>query len=68
LPDKEKEEVPVIVEFSFNYIAKGKNKSNEPDKKMLKEFPISLVKKTNNFYLALQTEEFVDLNTAKTKN
>lgn len=66
LPDKEKE-VPDIVEFSFNYDAKGKNKSNEPDKKMLEEFPISLVKKINDFYLALQTEEFVDLKTAKTK-
>ena len=34
---------------------------------MLEEFPISLVKKINDFYLALQTEEFVDLKTAKTK-
>ncbi len=59
----------MIVEFSFNYNAKGKNKPNGPDKNMfLEEFPIPLVRGANDFYLSLQAEdEFVDLKTAKTK-
>jgi hypothetical protein len=34
----------------------------------LQEFPTSLVRKANDFYLSLlQEQEFVDLKTAKTK-
>lgn len=69
LPDEDNKEIPEIVEFSFDYYTKEVNKANRSKGKLyLEEFPLSLVRKTNDFYLALLKEqEFVDLNTAKTK-
>ncbi len=60
--------IPVIIEFSFDYYAKGKDESNELNKNGLEEFPISLVRKVNDFYFSLFTnDEFVDFKTSKTK-
>ena len=58
-----------IVEFSFDYYVNHVNKANRSNGNLyLEEFPLSLVRKTNDFYLSLLKEqEFVDLNTAKTK-
>ena len=69
LPDEENKEIPEIVEFSFDYYTKEVNKSNRSKGKLyLEEFPLALLRKTNDFYLSLLKEqEFVDLNTAKTK-
>ena len=69
LLDEGKKVIPEIVEFSFDYYVKHVNKANRSNGKLyLEEFPLSLVRKTNDFYLSLLKEqEFVDLNTAKTK-
>jgi hypothetical protein len=69
LLDEGKKVIPEIVEFSFDYYVKHVNKANRSNGNLyLEEFPLSLVRKTNDFYLSLLKEqEFVDLNTAKTK-
>jgi hypothetical protein len=69
LPDEGKRETTEIVEFSFDYYAKEKNKPDGADKNsFIEEFTISLVRKANDFYLSLLKEqEFVDLKTVKTK-
>jgi hypothetical protein len=57
LPDERKKEIPEIVEFSFDYYTKEINKANRSNGKLyLEEFPLSLVRKTNDFYLALLKE------------
>ena len=65
--DGKKNDNPLIIEFSFGYTTKEKNKSNELDIKALEEFSI-LVRKSNDFYFRLfNQDEFVDLKTSKTK-
>ncbi len=67
LKETEKD-IPVIIEFSFDYSAKEKDGSNELNKNVLEVFPISLIRKVNDFYFSLFTnDEFVDLKTSKTK-
>lgn len=67
LTEKEND-IPMIIEFSFVYNAKIKENTNEMNNHVLEEFPISLVRKINDFHFGLfSNEEFVDLNTAKTK-
>jgi hypothetical protein len=62
-----KRETPEIIEFSFDYYAKEKPDGSDKNS-FIEEFPISLVRKANDFYLALLNEhEFVDLKTSKTK-
>ena len=57
--------IPKIIELSFNCYAKEKDKKY---KIRLEEFPMSLIGSTDKFYLGLfEKEEFVDLNSAKTK-
>jgi hypothetical protein len=68
LSKETEKDIPVIIEFSFDYHAKGKDKLNALNKNGLEEFSISLVKKINDFYFSLFTnDEFVDLKTSKTK-
>jgi hypothetical protein len=69
LPDERESKTPEIIEFSFDYYAKDKNNPDVADKNsFIEEFPISLVRKANDFYLSLlQEQEFLDLKTAKTK-
>lgn len=55
---------PLIVEFTFDYGAKeqaGKNKA------LLEDFPHSVVRKADNFFLSLQNHKITDSNTTKTK-
>ena len=57
--------IPKIIELSFNCYWKEKDKKY---KIRLEEFPMSLIGSTDKFYLGLfEKEEFVDLNSAKTK-
>jgi hypothetical protein len=55
---------PLIVELTFNYQAKIKSLKKETS---LEEFPISVVRKTNNLYHLLQKMDITEPNTTKTK-
>lgn len=61
-----KKEIPVIVEFAFDYDANERNTANGMSS-FLEEFPNPMVTGTNAFYLTLQNEKFVDHKIAKTK-
>jgi uncharacterized protein YjbK len=66
-----KENIPLIVEFTYDYSAINKSKEEKNKNKKLKptieEFPISLVRNTYEFYSSLQNTKVVDLKSSKTK-
>lgn len=63
LPNDER--IPLIVEFTFDYNAKKREK--DTDKLLIEEFPLSLVQNTYKFYHGLQDRRIVDLKSSKTK-
>lgn len=66
LPGEGLKEIPVIVEFAFDYDANEHKKANE-SLSFLEQFPNPMVRGTNTLYLALQKEKIADLGVAKTK-
>jgi hypothetical protein len=67
------ESTPVIVEFTYSYVAIGPSPplSNKGNKKntLIEEFPLSLVRNTYQFYKSLQKTRIAiaDLDASKTK-
>jgi hypothetical protein len=65
------ESTPVIVEFTYSYVAISPSSSisNKSNKKntLIEEFPLSLVRNTYQFYKSLQKTRMADLSTSKTK-
>ena len=66
-----KENIPLIVEFTYDYSAINKRKEgkniNDKLKPPIEEFRISLVRNTYEFYNSLQKTKVVDLKSSKTK-
>ena len=65
------ESMPVIVEFTYSYVAIGpspsiSNKSNKKNT-FIEEFPLSIVENTYEFYKSLQKTSIADLSATTTK-
>jgi hypothetical protein len=60
----DKKTTPLIVEFTFDYGAKDQSGKN---RMLLEDFPHSIVRKADKFYLLLQKQKIADPNTTKTK-
>jgi hypothetical protein len=65
------ESTPVIVEFTYSYVAiwPSPSKSNISNKKntLIEEFPLFIVRNTYEFYNSLQKTRIADLSASKTK-
>lgn len=69
LPGEVTKQIPLIVEFTFDYgVAQMDKESKSRREFMLEEFPMSLVRKADAFYYSLQDiKEFIGPENAKTK-